>query len=249
MRRFAAWVLLPAAISISTVPATATSVQPVVVDLQPAGRQMSQIVTVQNTFATPLPVELRVQRAGYSDEGVHGTGEETDDLLVFPPQALIEPGQSQSFRIQYVGDPDLRQSRHYFVTVAQLPVRMAEGESAVQVLYNFQVVVGVSVPGVRPALNIVSSEVSTEGDGQPRLVLNIENSSANYGYLSEGSLRIVQRDANGQEVFRRTLNNEEIVQEIGYGLVGAGQTRRILTTLVLPQSGGTVEAQFTPARR
>lgn len=249
LRRFAALALVPAMIASSATAVGATSVQPVVVDLQPAGRRMSQIITVQNTFQTPLPVELRTQVAEYSADGIRGTGQETDDLLVFPPQAIIAPGQTQSFRVQYVGDPELPTSRHYYVTVAQLPVRMPEGESAVQILYNFQVVVGVGMVGARPALQVTGTEISTEGDGQPRLVLTIENGAPTYGYLSDGALRIVQRDANGQEVFRRTLNGEEITQEIGYGLVGAGQTRRIATPFVLPQAGGTVEAEFTPARR
>ena len=37
--------------------ATAMTVQPVVIDLQTAGRGMSQVVTVENTFANPLPVD------------------------------------------------------------------------------------------------------------------------------------------------------------------------------------------------
>lgn len=228
--------------------AIATGVQPVVIDLQTSGRQMTQVITVQNTFQTPLPVELRVQEAEYTADGIRGTGRESEDLLVFPPQAIIAPGRTQSFRVQYVGDTELTQSKHFYVTVAQLPVRLPEGQSAVQILYNFQVVVGVGVAGVRPALSITSSEVSTEGDGQPRVVLFIQNTANTYGYLSGGSLRIIQRDAAGQEVFRRSMTGEEISQQIGFGLVGGGQTRRILTPIVLPQAGGTVEAQFTPDR-
>ncbi len=248
LRTFTAGVLAALAALTPIAGVQATGVQPVVIDLQTSGRQMSQVITVQNTFQTPLPVELRVQEAEYTVDGLRGTGEETEDLLIFPPQALIAPGRTQSFRVQYVGDPQLQRSKHYYVTVAQLPVQLPEGQSAVQILYNFQVVVGVSVPGVRPELSIARTEISTEGDGQPRVVLFIQNDTTTYGYLSSGSLRITHRNETGQEIFTRSFTSEEISQQIGFGLVGGGQTRRILTPIVLPQAGGTVEAQFTPGR-
>ncbi len=90
----------------------AMTVQPVVVDLKPGGRTMSATVSVQNTFTTPLPVELTATTLKFDEAGAHVDGPDKGDLLIFPPQALIPPGQTQSFRIQWVGDPELAQSRH-----------------------------------------------------------------------------------------------------------------------------------------
>lgn len=87
--------------------AEAMTVQPVIVDLATAGGRMSAVVTVENTFATPLPVELKVVEADFNN-GLVTTNRETEDLLIFPPQALIQPGRTQSFRVQWVGDPDLK---------------------------------------------------------------------------------------------------------------------------------------------
>ena len=55
--------LVFAALALTIFPITQTiamTVQPVVINLKTAGRGMTQILTVENTFATPLPVELRV---------------------------------------------------------------------------------------------------------------------------------------------------------------------------------------------
>jgi fimbrial chaperone protein len=248
LKKFLLRAAAPFAIFTAAAAAIAMTVQPVIIDLQSSGRQMSQVVTVQNTFQTPLPVELRAQEADFDRDGLKTTGKDTDDLLIFPPQALIQPGRTQSFRVQYVGDPELAKSKHYYVTVAQLPVKLPEGQSAVQILYNFQVIVSVGIPGAKSAVKVARAEISTEGDGKPRAVLLLENNSNNYGYLSRGSLRITQKDAGGKEIFRKSLSSAEIQQQIGFGLVGAGQQRRILTPLILPQAGGTVEAQFTPGR-
>ena len=223
----------------------AMTVQPVVLNLTTSGRGMSQVVTVENTFATPLPVEMRIQALTLDENGVHGTGTDPGDLLVFPTQALIQPGQTQTFRVQYVGDPDLARSKHYYVTVAQLPVQMPQGQSAIQILYNFQVLVSVGPTGVRPAITVSGAEVARDANGRPVAAVTVTNSSAAHGYLSNGRLRIVQRDASGREVFRRTLPGPEIQQTIGFGLIGAGQTRRVLIPIELPTDGGTIEAQFT----
>ena len=116
--------------------AKAMTVQPVVVNLTSQGSGMSQVVKVENTFATRLPVELQIEELRFDGETLVNTHADPGDLLVFPPQAFIEPGQTQTFRIQYVGDPELAKSKHYYVTVAQLPVQLPEGQSAIQILYN-----------------------------------------------------------------------------------------------------------------
>jgi fimbrial chaperone protein len=226
-------------------PASAMTVQPVVLDLQTAGRGMSQVVTVENTFTSPLPVELRVEELTFDETGAHGTGKDPGDLLVFPPQALIQPGQTQTFRVQYVGDPALAKSKHYYVTVAQLPVKLPEGQSAIQILYNFQVLVSVAPPGIKPSLRIVSAEIGKDDKGKPVPVITVTNDSNAHGYLSAGRLRIVETDGSGKEVFRKTIPGPEIQQTMGFGLVTSGQTRRISVPVVLPSEGGKVEAQFT----
>jgi fimbrial chaperone protein len=226
--------------------ATAMTVQPVVVNLSTSGRGMTQVVTVENTFTAPLPVEIRIQDLVLGEDGVKGSGKDSGDLLVFPPQALIQPGQTQTFRLQYVGDPDLKASKHYYVTVAQLPVQLPQGQSAIQILYNFQILVSVAPQGAKPAVRIVDATIGRDAKGKPVPIVTLSNESRAHGYLSEGKLRIVQRDAAGKEVFRKVLTGPEIQQTIGFGLVGAGQKRRVVIPVELPQEGGTVEAQFTP---
>jgi len=226
--------------------AQAMTVQPVVVDLRTAGRDMSQVITVENTFSRQLPVELTVQELELTADGVKGTGKDPGDLLIFPPQALIEPGQTQTFRVQYVGDPALARSKHYYVTVAQLPVKLPEGQSAIQILYNFQVLVSVAPSGVKPALKIVAAEVARDKDGKAVPAITLTNNSPAHGYLSTGQLLLVAKDAGGKQVYSHTFSGPDIQQTMGFGLIGGGQTRRVTVPVVLPESAASVEAGFTP---
>jgi fimbrial chaperone protein len=226
-------------------PGSAMTVQPVVLNLATAGRDMTQVVTVTNSFAYTIAVELTVEELTVDGNGVRGTGKDPGDLLVFPPQATIKPGQTQSFRVQYVGDPALGASRHYYVTVAQLPVQVQQGSAAVQVLYNFQVLVSVAPEGAKPAIRVEQASVERTADGKSVPVVSFGNSAAAHGYLSNGRIRVVQRDAAGRETFRKVLTAPEVQQAIGYGLIGAGQKRKVTLPIELPQAGGSLEAQYT----
>ena len=236
-------------LALAITPATAMTVQPVIVDLSTGGTRMSSVITVENTFATPLPVELRAAEADLTETGLVATTREAKDLLIFPPQALIQPGRTQAFRVQWVGDPALAKSRHFFVTVAQLPVQLPAGQSAVQILYNFQVIVSVGVAGQRSAIRVIDTGTAKGEDGKERLVMTLANDASTYGYLSDGSLRIVQTDANGKEVFRQSMTPAEVQQQVGYGLVGAGQKRKLSTPLIMPVAGGKIDVEFTPRTR
>ncbi len=224
----------------------AMTVQPVLVDLTTSGRGMSQVIIVENTFDRPLPVELRVEALELTPDGVRATGNDTGELAIFPPQALIQPGQRQNFRVQYVGDPALARSKHFFVTVAQLPVQLPEGSSNIQLLYNFQVLVSVSPDGARPAVEVASVEIGRDEEGGPVPVLSVSNASAAHGYLSRGRIEIVQTDAAGRELFRENFTGAQMQQTIGYGLIGGGQTRRVQLPIRLPSAEGRVTARFTP---
>lgn len=226
--------------------AEAITVKPLVVDLKTSGRGMNQVVSVENTSATAVPVQLTVQELVVEAGVTHGTGKDPGDLVVFPPQALIQPGQTQTFRVQYVGDPALTKSKHYYITVAQLPVKPKEGESAVQVVFSFQVLASVGPQGAKPSLRVQSAGVGKNDAGKPVPVVTVANDSSTYGYLSHGKLRVIEKDAAGREVFRQTLSGPEIQQQLGMGLITSGQERKFTLAGVLPLTEGTIEAKFTP---
>lgn len=227
----------------------AMTVQPVAIDLRMAGRQMSAPLRVENNGPNPLPVEIRIVETDFSDNSVRASDRPSDDIIAFPPQALIPPGETQVFRVQYVGDPESDRSRHYYAEVAQLPVELPEGQSAIQILYNFQVMVNVaSVVAGPPEINVVGTEIVQHEGGQAVAAFTVHNSGRNYGYLSSGALTITHRDAAGRELMRRNLSSNDIQQTIGFGLVGPETTRRFVTPLTLESAEGVVEVNFTPAR-
>jgi len=236
-----------AAGAVAISPAAATTVQPIVIDLNATGQGTSRTITVENTNASRLPVEIRVDSLAFGDDGVTVAGPSTD-LAVFPAQAVIEPGRTQTFRVQWAGGA-VERSKSYYVTVAQAPVALPAGQSAIQVLYNFQVLVSVAPPRGQANLMVESASIGRDADGNPAPVLVVHNDSATHAYVSRGTLSLVERDASGAAIFERTLAPSEIQQAIGYGLVGPGQRRSLVLPVSLPSGTGSLEARFLPAAR
>jgi len=207
--------------------ALATTVSPVLVDLQSNGRGVVANISVDNTGATALPIEIQVIPLTPNATGLQpGKPDSDEDLLVTPPSVLIPAGRTQTFRVQWVGDPELSGSKHYYVSINQLPVKLPEGESAVQVVYNFQVLVSVSSPDKKPALAITSVGTA-EVNGKPAVAITFSNSGQAHGYISQHRLKISATDSSGAELFSKTISGAEFQQLVGYGLVATGQTRTL----------------------
>lgn len=233
---------------LSNGPAGATTVSPVVVDLQSSGRTVVSNVSVNNTGAGPLPMEVTIQPLKATDKGFEPDGVDEENLLVVPPTAIIPAGQTQTFRVQWVGDPAMDISKHYYVSFNQLPVKLPEGESAVQIVYNFQVLVNVASAAGKADLSIESAAVG-EHDGKPAPMLTVKNSGNAYGYLSQHRLQIVEKDAAGKEIFSKTMAGAEFQQLVGYGLVAANQVRTFLLPIELPSKAGQVSVTLLEDRQ
>jgi fimbrial chaperone protein len=228
--------------------ALATTVQPILLDLNSSGRNMTGVITVQNTSASSLPIEIRVDQLRFGPRGAE-VDHPSEDLLVFPVQAVIHPNQSQAFRVQWVGEPNLTESRSYYVTVAQAPVALPEGQSAVQVVYNFQTLVNVSPQnGGLAQLRVVSSTVGRGADGKPVAVATIANDARVHGYIAKGRIQVIQKDSSGRVVVDERLTPGELEQAIGFGLVGPGQQRTVTLPTQLASDQGNVEVRYTPNR-
>jgi P pilus assembly chaperone PapD len=117
--------------------AQAYEVKPMTFALAASGSKASTSFTVRNTMNQPIAVELGAV--------AHGSKADASDAFVlFPPQAMLEPGDSQMVRAQYIGGPVSEQGRYLFV-VKQVPVDLSldgqGGAVEVNVVYELPVAV------------------------------------------------------------------------------------------------------------
>jgi fimbrial chaperone protein len=215
--------------------ALAHEVTPMRVFLAPHAGQGSAVVTVSNSRTDPLPFEVRVLRREVAHDGAQ-TFTAADDLFaVFPPQALVQPQQSQAIRFQYIGDPALAQSASYVLQVKEVPV-MPEDFSGVITVYDFGVAVYVQAPNARAEIAVNS----VERDGE-QVTFVIQNTGSDYAFLAQ---RAVTVSAGGQRV---VLDAEAVAEQIENPILPPNATRSFaLTVAGLP--AGPAAVDVGPAR-
>ncbi len=222
--------------------AMAMSVTPVVVEMTSAGAQSRASLQVVNNGAAPLPVEIEISRVELGPNGEQSLKRADVDFRVFPAQAMVPPGATQVFRVQWAGEPNLAQSQSYIFSVNQLPVKLKKPVSGVSIVFNFATIVNVApVSGTRD-LALVSAGVGRDGQGRSRPAIVISNPGNVHARLSDAAVTLQKGS------WSRTMPPDEIRQVIGVGLVQPRKQRRFLIPVDLPPGGGPVTARIEFAK-
>ena len=224
--------------------ANAMSVTPVHVEMTSVGGASRNQVTVTNPGKVPMPVETLLEKLQVDENGDRTTSKAGDDFLVFPPQAMIPPGGTQVFRLQWVGEPMLDQSQSYMFSVTQVPVKLQPGESKLQMVMSFGVVINVAAAQASPSLKVVGTALTNDKQGKRRAVVTVENPTRSHALLPDGKLSLA---GNG---WSHTFNSSEIREKIGIGLVQPGKRRKFVMPVDIPVNVASVQAtlDYRPKR-
>ena len=214
-------------------PAAGQRATPLIVDLDSSGAGASGTVRVDNTTASAITVEAAMRTFTGSANG----GAPADDaFVIFPPTALVQSGQSQTFRLQYVGDPAIPQSELYFLSLEQLAVDLGgQDTTAVGFVVNFDVFVSVNPPG--SVAQLEARSVAPDPQTGNWLV-NVENVGARYTFSSSG--RWTVNGPAGQAV---ALSGPALSQHLPEGRQVIGP--RTSTTLQMVPVAGMTPSQVS----
>jgi P pilus assembly chaperone PapD len=218
-------------------PAQSLTVSPLVVDMSALGPEARATIRVLNDGKTAIPVEIEVFRLDLSIDGEATRTPAGDDFIVFPPQAVVKPGATQIFRLQWAGEPGLEKSQSYVIAVTQVPVKLAAASSGVQVLLSFSVIVNVAPKVGRPQVEAVSTDVRVEGKAIRPVVL-MRNTGNRHAYLSDMALTLTSSS------WSRTISAGEMKQLVGIGLIPAGAERRFVLPIEVPEGASAFSAHL-----
>lgn len=192
-------------------------VNPLIVYLEPTSQGSSSVIQLTNVTDVELPFEVNVVRRTVV-EGAEVDVSADDDFVIFPPQMIIAPGETQTLRIQWLPDRQLTRSESYYVYVTQVPVEIAPGMSGIRVNYRFGISAHVIPPGVSPNLHVVAIEPATGSSGEAGFEMTIVNRGTEFARLSEQSLSF----ANGP-----SWDPKRFKEEVGTGFLLPGQESRV----------------------
>lgn len=223
-------------------PALALLVQPILIQMESSGQRSNAFIRVQNDRNRPTAIEVTVQTLEIPERGpVVTKADPGDDFLIFPARATVQPGATQIFRIRWIGDPALAQSRTFMFSTAELPVDMTGRGATVQMLYAINSIVTVAPPRVQPVLSVVSVERASNAEGKPGVNLLVANASAAHGLFSRSAVRV--RGAN----FDQLLNSTTLNAAVGVGLVPPKARRMFFVPLDGVPSAGALRATVETA--
>ncbi|EDM67762.1 hypothetical protein PE36_17395 [Moritella sp. PE36] len=109
------------------IPITAQALKmvPMSVKMSPSGRGANETFVIGNSGAKPVAVEMKVFIRSMTEDGEEVLTESEDDFIVFPEQMIVMPDQSQSVRLQWIGqEPDKELA--YRLVAEQLPLNLEE---------------------------------------------------------------------------------------------------------------------------
>jgi len=225
--------------------AAAMSVTPIQVEMTSTGGAGRSQVTVTNDSNEPLPVEVAIEKLALEEDGDRKLTKAGETFLVFPPQAMIAPGSSQVFRLQWVGEPVIAASESYLLSVNQVPVKLPQGKSAVQIVMSFGVIINVAPPQGSPSLAVVSTGVEADKKSGKRYpTITVENPTNIHALLPQSTIEL---SGGG---WSHTMSATELSEKVGIGLVQPGKKRRFVLPVDLPAGVSSVQASldFKPKR-
>ena len=142
-------------------PALAFEMTPLELGLDPAGRKSAGSFRIVNFDARPIAVEVGVFTREMTDEGSDILRPADDDFIVYPPQMIVMPGQTQTLRVQYVGDPVDGVERAYRLIAEQLPIDLGDERDrdggSITLLVRYVASLYVGPPSASPALRVIAA--------------------------------------------------------------------------------------------
>lgn len=232
------------ALAASAVSISAYEFNPLVMELTPTGPGSSSNGVIKNTHAEPIAIELQVFKRVQNPDGTEELTPETQDFIVTPPQMVIQPGESQAFRVQWVGDQNPSQELAYRLVSDQLPIKFRQESrndftADVGMKYRYEGALYVQPRGTRPNAHLDSARVvGDDSDGGRWLELTIASTGTRRAILDRPRLTLT---AGGSTI---DLEGEEVGELSGLNILpGSSRTIRIPVPNGLP--AGDVSGKLT----
>ena len=226
----------------SSAPVLAHEVQPMITTVTPSGSGSNFRLMIRNTDAMPITLEISPYRVAVDDAGIATRTPEDADVLLFPPQTIVQPGAEQAIQVRYVGEPGVTQGRLYALVVSQLPVDFSKmtnadnSQTQVKIGFDFVSHMVVQPAAARAALTI--SPVTRQANGD--LSFEVSNTGDGVALLRNAEWKLTP--SSGQPLIVASDN-------IGFGAFGAilpgGRRAVTITAANAPGMTGDVTAAIT----
>src|SRR6266481_3531785 len=164
--------LVPISLIMAITDADAFRFSPFRATFDPSGDGANQLFTVENNTDVPASGQIRVTTRDVDVDGGEKNAEDEKDFAIYPAQMVLEPHASRSVRVQWIGDPNLKEEKSYRIIAEQLPVNLDKEKpktSTVKFLVSYRGALFVTPPGLSSNVTVDFSGIVSDAAGQKRL--------------------------------------------------------------------------------
>jgi fimbrial chaperone protein len=199
-------------------PAAAYDLKPIVIQLAPSGARSAQTAVITNTHDVPIAIEVKTFQRKQNPDGSDTLTIDDENLIISPPQMVIAPKSSQSFRVQWVGDAAPKKEIAYRIVTEQLPIQFKERVRSdltadVTMRYRYEAALYI-MPEERSAKATLASVAAVKSeDGTDQLELHIRSEGTSRAILDKPTLDLA---ADGRSL---RLEGEAVKPLIGLNIL------------------------------
>ncbi len=196
------------------------------VKFEPSGDGANQLFSVENNTGEPATVQIRITTREADVNGGEKNVDVEKDFVIYPAQLVLEPHATRSVRVQWAGDPNLKEERAYRIVAEQLPVNLDKAKpktSAVKFLVTYRGALFVTPPGLAHNVTLDFTGTIQNAAGEKMLEIVLHNRGTQHALLR--NLKLDIKDDKGDTV---TLSGDDQLKGVtGEGLL-AGHRRQFL---------------------
>lgn len=199
--------LLLVALVLVSAPVFAFKLTPIEAEFGP-GRLAVQTFKVENSDAQPVAVELSVHSRGMAGNGEDILAPTPEAFTVFPDQIVLQPGETQSVRVQWNGTEVPTSEVAYRLMAEQLPIDIGgDGASRSGLKLMVKYLAALYVRPAEPAAVLEASVSADSREGQKLAKVLVSNTGNAHAVLQADMLELY---AGGQKVSYTPEQREQV---------------------------------------
>lgn len=213
------------------------------VKFEPSGAGANQLFTVENNTSVPASVQIRIVTREVDVDGGEKNADAEKDFTIYPAQMVLKPHTTRSVRVQWLGDPKLKEEKAYRIIAEQLPVNLDKQKpktSAVKFLVTYRGALFVTPPGLAHNVTLDFTGTTQDATGKKMLEIVLHNRGTQHALLR--NLKLDIKDDKGNSV---SLAGQSQLKGItGEGIL-AKHRRRFLIPRPTELTGKVKHIDFT----
>jgi len=230
---------LLAMLALMAAPAYAFKLTPIEAEFGP-GRLASQTFKVENGGTLPVAIELSVHARAMADNGDDILAPAPDDFALFPDQILLQPGETQSVRVQWTGTSAPATEVAYRLMAEQLPIDIgSDGGDRSGLKLMVKYLAALYVRPAEPAAILTATLSPDLRDGQKFAVIRINNAGNAHAVLQAPMLEL---SAGGQLIAFNPAQRDAVHGKN----VLAGVERELLVPWSMAMDAGALTIALKP---